>query len=113
MESRLSPKESFGRAPSRRSLPRLSYLRISQERICLIQHFGSKPDRLIQIPRTAVLEAPSVQGAWVHVVVSHEHGTLHIALRPWERFVRRLVAGPVFRYSPYALGALLAGNAKS
>jgi hypothetical protein len=89
------------------SLPRLSYLRVSEGRICLVQHFALQADRLIQIPNEALLGAPTVEGRWVRVEIAHEQGQLHLAVRPWERKARRLVVEPVLRCSPDELRALL------
>jgi hypothetical protein len=88
-------------------LPRLSYLRISTDRICVVQHFAFRTDRLIEIPLEARLAAPVVDGSWVRIDVLHEDGTLCLHLRPWERIARRLVTERVLRCSPADLRDLL------
>ena len=89
-------------------LPRFSYLRVSPRRICLLQHFALRPDRLIDIPTSALVDSPSVRGSWVQLEVAHEEGRLRVQLRPGERPLRMLVpAEPVLNLTTIQLRDLL------
>jgi hypothetical protein len=90
----------------RTSVPRLSYLRVSSRRICLVQRFAFRRDRLIEIPAGAAVERVRRGGQWVHADVNHVSGRLSIALRPWGRTVD-LGVGPVLRCSPDELREVL------
>jgi hypothetical protein len=71
--------------------PRILYLRVSMDRICLVQHFAFRPDALVEIPRAAVT-AVSSSGVWVRLEIHHEAGTLGVKVRPYEA---GLVSGAV------------------
>jgi len=81
-----------------RVLPRLSYLRVSPNRICVVQHFTLRPDQLTEIPRAAVTQTRA-EGSWVRLSFTHETGPMTFFLRPWERGLRRIVVEPVLRMS--------------
>jgi hypothetical protein len=87
---------------------RLSYLRLSTNRICLVQHFALRPDLLIEVPREAVTSVSCTQGAWVRLDIHHEAGDTVVMLQPWEPLLRRPVVEPVLRLSSNELCDLLA-----
>lgn len=81
-----------------RVLPRVSYLRVSPNRIRVAQHFAFQPDQLTEIPRAAVTQT-RVEGSWVRLSFTHETGPMTLFLKPWERRLRRIVIEPVLRMS--------------
>jgi hypothetical protein len=73
----------------------------------LVQHFAFRPDRLIEIPPTALVDTPALHGSWIRVDAAQTDGTLRLHLRPWERNVRRLVSERVLSCSAAELRDLL------
>ena len=86
---------------------RLSYVRVSNWRICLVQHCVFRPDVLVEIPRTALTSVTRLQGPWVQLAVEHETGLMTIRLRPWEKRLGRLVVEPKLALTPDDLCSLL------
>jgi hypothetical protein len=89
-----------------RMLPRVAYLRVSPNRICVAQHFALRPDQLTEIPRAAVTQT-RVEGSWVRLSFTHETGPMTLFLKPWERRLRRIVVEPVLRVSLQELSRVL------
>lgn len=86
---------------------RLSYLRISTSRICVLQHFAFRPDQLIEIPYASIRSTRLVNGSWIRLDVSCETGSIALYLKPWEKRLRRIVVEPVLKMSAVDLCNLL------
>jgi hypothetical protein len=62
---------------------RLSYLRITNTRVLLAQHFALRPDVLVEIPRAAVISVSRARGSWIRLEVNAERGGA-VVMRPWQ-----------------------------
>ena len=93
-------EEGVVRSTTSRWSRRLSYLRVSRTRACLVAHYAFRPDVLIEIPRESIVSAVREPGAWVRIEARQEVGVARIRVRPWERGLRRLVVERVLRMMP-------------
>jgi hypothetical protein len=85
----------------------VAYLRVSERRVCLVQHYALRPDALIEIPRDALTAVTRLQGPWVQLAIVHEVGPMTVRMRPWETRLCRLVVERKLTLSPDELCALL------
>ncbi len=86
---------------------RLAYLRVSPTRICIVKHYAFGPDKMLEIPRSALTGVSTSRRPWVALDIQGDGGATDVRLRPWERLLRRTVAEPVLRVSPEELCSLL------
>ena len=86
---------------------RLSYVRVSERRVCLVQHYAFKADALINIPRDALTDVSRLDGPWVQLAIVHEAGPMKVRMRPWEKRLGRLVVERKLPLSPDELCSLL------
>jgi hypothetical protein len=99
--------EGVVRSTSSSLLQRLSYLRVSTARICLVRHFAFRPDELVNVPRAALTSVSCDNPPWVDLNIAHESGDIVVSVKPWERRSRRLVVEPVLNLSAHDLCGLL------
>ena len=86
---------------------RLAYLRVSPTRICIVEHYAFRADKMLEIPRSALTGVSSGRGPWVSLDIQDAGGATDVRLRPWERLLGRIVAEPVLRVSSEELCSLL------
>ena len=102
MRSRTSP-----------AFQRVSYLRVSTTRICLAQHFALRPDRLLEIPRAALVSVSCADASRVRLEIDHEVGKTVVNVKPWKRRLRRLVVEHVLNLSSDELCRILSESSPS
>jgi hypothetical protein len=72
---------------------RLTYLRLSSDRLCLVEHFALRPDQAMDIPRESVRSLSKVPGGALLEVATPE-GAESLTLTGWSG--RGLVRSPLY-----------------